>query len=131
MTEEIDNSGKIDQLFDDMTGLQIQIVNSVSASEAYGLRSRIKEIGKELEPLLVALEREPAVPGDFMVQTIRACRWALVCNFGWNSKVREYIAEAQHQDGYGYWAQFESLADVIQDYVLYLKNGGDLNDGTA
>lgn len=31
----------------------------------------------------------------------------------------EYIAEAEHQDGTGYWAQFASAELVIEDFRLF------------
>jgi hypothetical protein len=33
--------------------------------------------------------------------------------------VNEYISEAEHQDGFGYWDNFKSLAEVSADFELY------------
>lgn len=32
---------------------------------------------------------------------------------------KEYIDEAEHQDGAGYWAQFESISSVLADVKMY------------
>lgn len=34
--------------------------------------------------------------------------------------VEEYVAEAEHQDGRGYWGEFRTLEEVRADFVLYL-----------
>lgn len=34
----------------------------------------------------------------------------------------KYINEAEHQDGYGYWKQFSSIAEVIEDVNRYVEN---------
>jgi len=35
------------------------------------------------------------------------------------AKAQEYVDEAEHQDGYGYWDQFNTLEEVIEDFDLY------------
>jgi len=34
----------------------------------------------------------------------------------------EYVSEVEHQDGYGYWLQFETAADMKADLDLYCQN---------
>jgi hypothetical protein len=36
--------------------------------------------------------------------------------------VEEYIGEAEHQDGEGYWSQFSSLEELFADFDLYVEN---------
>lgn len=38
------------------------------------------------------------------------------------SLVREVIAEGQHQDGIGYWDNFATPEEAVQDFVLYVQN---------
>lgn len=35
--------------------------------------------------------------------------------------VEEYINEAEHQDGYGYWQKFDSIPELVQDFAVYLR----------
>jgi hypothetical protein len=41
-------------------------------------------------------------------------------NFG--DMLREYINEAEHQDGDGYWDNFNSLKEVLEDIQRYFDN---------
>jgi len=34
--------------------------------------------------------------------------------------VDEYVEEAEHQDGFAYWNQFEGIDEVVDDFVLFL-----------
>lgn len=43
--------------------------------------------------------------------------------------VAEYINEAHHQDGYGYWDEFADVQELIEDFQLYLDNRVDDDDG--
>jgi hypothetical protein len=36
--------------------------------------------------------------------------------------VEEYIAEAEHQEGYTYWMQFPDLQELATDFDLYREN---------
>lgn len=37
--------------------------------------------------------------------------------------VDEYISEAEHQDGRGYWADnFDNLGEAVYDFLLYVAN---------
>lgn len=36
--------------------------------------------------------------------------------------VEEYIKESEHQDGSGYWANFATLKDVAEDFLLYARS---------
>ena len=36
--------------------------------------------------------------------------------------VPEYMDEAEHQDGSEYWAQFDTVEEAFNDFVLYLGN---------
>lgn len=38
-----------------------------------------------------------------------------------SDKVEEYIAEAEHQDGYGYWDQFKNIDELLEDFDLYCQ----------
>lgn len=38
--------------------------------------------------------------------------------------VAEYIREAEHQDGRGYWQAFATLEDVDADFRLYMESLG-------
>jgi len=38
--------------------------------------------------------------------------------------VQEYIGEAEHQDGYGYWSNFRTQLELLQDCLRY-KEGYD------
>lgn len=46
--------------------------------------------------------------------------------------VEEYIGEAEHQDGYGYWDQFGHLEELYSDFTTYKDARGfvegDLNE---
>lgn len=33
--------------------------------------------------------------------------------------VQEYISEAEHGDGYGYWDNFSNLKEIFEDMALY------------
>ena len=33
----------------------------------------------------------------------------------------EYIVEAEHQDGVGYWDQFESVQDAVDDFERFVE----------
>ena len=33
--------------------------------------------------------------------------------------VREYISEAEHGDGYGYWGNFNNLKEIFEDMARY------------
>lgn len=37
-------------------------------------------------------------------------------------KFAEYGQEAEHQDGYGYWMQFDNALQLREDFQLYLNN---------
>jgi hypothetical protein len=43
----------------------------------------------------------------------------LVAQLG--ARVAEYINEAQHQDGYAYWMQFDTVEEVVADARLYFE----------
>lgn len=36
--------------------------------------------------------------------------------------ITEYVQEAEHQDGDGYWEQFQSIEEVVEDFNLYKEN---------
>ena len=36
--------------------------------------------------------------------------------------VKEYVNEAEHQDGSEYWNQFDTVEEAFNDFVLYLGN---------
>lgn len=38
------------------------------------------------------------------------------------AKILEYVVEAEHQDGAEYWYQFDTLADALDDFALFVKN---------
>jgi hypothetical protein len=38
--------------------------------------------------------------------------------------VEEYISECEHQDGEAYWQQFESIAEMLEDFDLYEEYNG-------
>lgn len=38
------------------------------------------------------------------------------------SDTATYVAEAEHQDGYGYWKSFRTFSDVEIDFHLYMLN---------
>lgn len=38
-----------------------------------------------------------------------------------DDEIAEYVGEAEHQDGDGYWEKFHTLAAAIKDFRLYLK----------
>lgn len=35
-------------------------------------------------------------------------------------RLESYVAEGEHQDGEGYWDQFEDVDAVVADFVLFL-----------
>jgi hypothetical protein len=35
--------------------------------------------------------------------------------------IKEYIEECEHQDGSGYWKQFNKLSDLVEDIARYQK----------
>lgn len=35
--------------------------------------------------------------------------------------MQEYMDEAEHQDGYGYWDNFSTPEEAFQDFLLYLN----------
>lgn len=39
--------------------------------------------------------------------------------------IQEYVLEAEHQDGYGYWDQFSTTPEVVDDFNLYMENRAD------
>jgi len=39
---------------------------------------------------------------------------------GMAQEVEQYIGEAEHQDGEGYWENFETLADLFTDFDLWI-----------
>lgn len=40
-----------------------------------------------------------------------------------NELMLEYAAEAEHQEGEGYWEDyFETVDEAVDDFALYLKN---------
>lgn len=42
---------------------------------------------------------------------------------GYSSEmVEEYINEAEHQDGDGYWKNFASVDEAVADFQLYYQN---------
>lgn len=64
-----------------------------------------------------------------MNDTVRACRnrciGYLKANFtGQMAKVDEYVEEAENQEGYEYWLQFEDGLDLAADFKLFLEYGG-------
>ena len=42
--------------------------------------------------------------------------------------LEEYISEAEHQDGPGYWTQFTNNKDALRDFVLYVDQAFDLGE---
>ncbi len=40
--------------------------------------------------------------------------------------LQTYIDEAEHQDGFGYWENFDDLDEGIADFVLYLRVDQDI-----
>lgn len=38
--------------------------------------------------------------------------------------VEEYVGEAEHQDGEGYWDNFRTAAEVCEDFRLYREIAG-------
>lgn len=45
----------------------------------------------------------------------------IIARIGNLDKVDEYVGEAEHQDGYGYWNQFATAAELIEDFDLYCE----------
>lgn len=37
----------------------------------------------------------------------------------------EYIDEAEHQDGYGYWRKFKQMSECLEDMALYIQSKYD------
>jgi hypothetical protein len=35
---------------------------------------------------------------------------------------KEYVDEAEHQDGFGYWQKFKNRDEAVQDFGLYISN---------
>ena len=35
---------------------------------------------------------------------------------------QEYVSEAEHQDGYSYWSNFDSIAEIIDDFNIYVQS---------
>ena len=33
----------------------------------------------------------------------------------------EYITEAEHQEGVGYWDQFDSISDAVEDFTRFVS----------
>lgn len=42
----------------------------------------------------------------------------------------EYICEAEHQDGVGYWDQFESVLDAVEDFERFVEFCEESGDNT-
>jgi hypothetical protein len=36
-------------------------------------------------------------------------------------KIKEYVDEAEHLDGLGYWLNFETVGDAVKDFVEYIN----------
>lgn len=88
------------------------------------------------EPLCPNCQSEATEEGkkdfDGVILTIHECQ---ACHFQWlkqapnfnKQKLRrgvlkmleQYIAEAEHQDGLGYWDQFASPDQVLDDFLSY------------
>lgn len=51
------------------------------------------------------------------VNWINECKESILIAFP--SIGQEYIDEAEHQDGFGYWANFETVSQVLKDVQLY------------
>jgi hypothetical protein len=41
------------------------------------------------------------------------------------NNVEEYIAECEQQEGIAYWQQFETIAEMIEDFMLYVEYSDD------
>lgn len=41
-----------------------------------------------------------------------------------STKLLEYVQEAEHQDGDGYWDQFKNPQEVMADFKLFVENYG-------
>jgi hypothetical protein len=54
--------------------------------------------------------------GEMLVQALRAN------NPGYEDLVNEYVDEAEHQDGFGYWNQFKDANDVQEDFDIYRES---------
>ncbi len=40
----------------------------------------------------------------------------------------EYIVEAEHQDGVGYWDQFETVLEAVEDFQRFVDYCADCGD---
>lgn len=49
-------------------------------------------------------------------QKTRAIKMELLAAF------EEYVKEAEHQDGFGYWDNFETLGEAMTDLGIYIQN---------
>lgn len=39
----------------------------------------------------------------------------------YRTKLEEYIREGEHQDGEGYWDNFPTVIESIEDFLLYIE----------
>lgn len=60
---------------------------------------------------------------DFDPLFRQMCIWYLRAAFPEHSeKVEEYIREAEHQEGYGYWQEFfTNIYQAGEDFLLYIR----------
>lgn len=67
---------------------------------------------------------------DELTQFERDRRWQYITHLivtypGQAADVQSYVSEAEHQEGYGYWANFKTLSDVVSDFELYTHEAKD------
>ena len=43
----------------------------------------------------------------------------------------EYICEAEHQDGVGYWDQFECVQDAVEDFKRFVEFCNESEDSNS
>jgi len=43
----------------------------------------------------------------------------------------EYICEAEHQDGVGYWDQFECVLDAVEDFKRFVEFCNESEDSNS
>ena len=45
--------------------------------------------------------------------------------------LEEYCCEAEHQDGVGFWDQFDNVKDIVEDFKMYVNFAEENDEGNA